>query len=259
MQLRAGRVPFSMPAARADVGAQPSPQAARTLSEAERVNSGKVRDTAREEAVEAELVTLDGKPSSALHFEADALNALLDFFLNAKTPYHLSMQLLSPQQFLHGAPVAPRWKFRPDLRSGGSRERAAGGAAVGACAKAPGRTEADATLHAISIDASDRAGGPLLPCAVEKLTQLLRESQPRGFIMETRGEGRYGGWLNLPISVKAEETTVLPQPLADAEREMNSAEDRGKREKDIIRLGVLVESVACEAGELFVKPSNGIA
>eukprot|EP00965_Chrysotila_dentata_P129106 4267984-Pleurochrysis_carterae.AAC.3 len=35
-----------------------------------------------------------------------------------------------------------------------------------------------------------------------------------------------GGWLNLPISVKAEETTVLPQPLADAEREMNSAEAR---------------------------------
>eukprot|EP00965_Chrysotila_dentata_P129105 4267984-Pleurochrysis_carterae.AAC.2 len=54
--------------------------------------------------------------------------------------------------------------FSPALPTGGSRERAAGGAAVGACAKAPGRTEADATLHAISIDASDRHARPRSSC-----------------------------------------------------------------------------------------------
>jgi len=39
----------------------------------------------------------------------------------ARNPYHLSVQLLSPAPFLHGAPHAPRLHYRGAVRVGGGR------------------------------------------------------------------------------------------------------------------------------------------
>jgi len=201
------------------------------------LNNGTAVEPSRLEDLERYLSAFDGKASSALLFRGTrSLHALCEFFLTAKSAYHLSMQLLASTPFLHSAPQIPHVHYRPVVHRGGAT------------------SSGDAPQEAISIDGSDKCGGPLLPTAIQKLCALMRESQGGHFELSTNyGDlGRGGTWLNIRAPAP---TPPLPQPLAKLhvqhQREVSPEIEDTEGGRDVPRT---VDRAICQGGQLYILP-----
>jgi len=181
---------------------------------------------------------VDNRQASALLFQGHAsLSALFDFLLNAKGPLHLTMQLLAPVPFLHGAARA----------------------AMLICTPSSAEESAPAT-HTLRVDAGESCGGPLLPGTLAQLCQVLQETQHGDFDLRCSSvEGRHSEWLNVPApAAPAAERAQRTQPLArlpvheaarQANRELRPASPGSCRQHD---QPCTLCHIRCEAGVMRV-------
>lgn len=181
---------------------------------------------------------VDNRQNSALLFQGHAsLSALFDFLLNPKSPLHLTMQLLAPVPFLHGA----------------------GRAAMLICTPSSAEEGAPAK-HTLRVDASESCGGPLLPGALAQLCEVLKETQHGDFDLRCSSvEGRHSEWLNVPApAAPATERAQRTQPLArlpvheaaeQADRELRPASPGSSRQHE--QPCTLVH-IRCESGVMRV-------
>jgi hypothetical protein len=100
-------------------------------------------------------------------------------------PAFLSLQLLAPVPFLHGAPYAPRLVHQPGrtTRAVAGEPCAETGAELSAAGLSAGLSDpAAAREDTLRLEDAERGGGALLlPSSVRKLTDLLRRTQSLGF------------------------------------------------------------------------------
>jgi len=135
------------------------------------------------------LAGVDHQQGSTLLFRGrDALHGLHEFLLNTRTagmPAFLSLQLLAPVPFLHGAPYAPRLVHQPGrtTRAVAGEPCAETGAELSAAGLSAGLSDpAAAREDTLRLEDAERGGGALLlPSSVRKLTDLLRRTQSLGF------------------------------------------------------------------------------
>jgi len=107
------------------------------------------------------------------------------------------VQLAAPRAFLHGAPHAPRLRYRGKVREGG-----AGGA----------------LQERVEVDCAELGGGArlassgaLLPGTVSRLVSLLSEAQAGEYELRAEPLDRHSAWLNLPPPPPPQ---AAAQPLA---------------------------------------------
>ena len=173
------------------------------------------------------LSTLDWQTGSTLLFRGkSALHDLHEFLINQRlgVPFYLSLQLLAPQPFTHGAPFTPRVLYQPGRRRRSDPSCAPDGAVRhterGAEA---GGAEAGGAEDTIRLEDAERGGPALvLPCVLRRLSSLLQTTQgDAGFDMVVQPDsiGGVSDALNLGVprpSVRPRDLGVrepsCPQP-----------------------------------------------
>ena len=168
------------------------------------------------------LAGVDHQASSTLVFRGRSdLHALHEFLINNRTaaaPYFLSLQLLAPQPFLHGAACAPRVVHQAGrLRDDAAEQLATAGGGGGS-------REESAREETVRLEDAER-GGPalLLPGVVRRLTELLRHTQPSGFDVIVQPDAGAAASealnlrpLHLPVLPRDIGRNVAPRPQPNA-------------------------------------------